>query len=158
MKVFYSDKPLELLFSEHSIFLAGPTPRSTSVPSWRPDALKILESLNYQGQVIVPEHGMCEQRFAAEEFEQLYLRQVEWENYGLMNCMKIAFWVPRKIDTMPAFTTNVEFGLYVASSRIVYGRPVDSEKNRYLDWLFKKKNPFGIIHENLLDLMKAAML
>ena len=48
------------------------------------------------------------------------------------------FLVPRKIDTMPAFTTNVEFGFYLAvrPEEVLYGRPDDSEKNTYLDWLY----------------------
>ena len=38
---------------------------------------------------------------------------------------------------MPAFTTNVEFGRYITSSKFLYGRPPDSVKNRYLDWMYQ---------------------
>ena len=38
---------------------------------------------------------------------------------------------------MPAFTTNVEFGRYIGSGRVVYGRPDNAEKCRYLDWLYQ---------------------
>lgn len=69
-----------------------------------------------------------------------YDDQVEWEHYGLEHCSRIIFWIPRKISTMPAFTTNVEFGHYVNSGRVIYGRPDNAEKCRYLDWLYKKYN------------------
>lgn len=42
MKICYSDQLID-----SSVFLAGPTPRSIDVASWRPDALVILEDLGY---------------------------------------------------------------------------------------------------------------
>jgi len=161
MRIFYSDSPLKLDLYEWSIFLAGPTPRSTDVPSWRPEAIAILESLGYDGQVIIPEHEfskkrLCGQKLSQEEFDRRYLTQVEWENEGTEKCSRVVFWIPRKLDTMPAFTTNVEFGRYVKSDKIVYGRPPESQKNLYLDWLYKKFNDLPI-HENLTDLLKASI-
>lgn len=49
------------------------------------------------------------------------------------------FWIPRSLPNMPAFTTNVEYGYWISknSEKVIYGRPDDSEKNRYLDWLYK---------------------
>jgi hypothetical protein len=128
MNIAYSDKPL--VVEKNSIFLAGPTPRTTDVKSWRPKAIQVLEELEYKGQVIVPER---------ENWEGTdYLEQVEWENIGLNECAAIVFWVPRDLDTMPAFTTNVEFGRFCQDPRTLYGRPEDSPNNRYLDWLYKK--------------------
>jgi len=50
MNVYYSDDPMSKLclrdrdlIKKPSLFLAGPTPRSSNVKGWRPDALKILE-------------------------------------------------------------------------------------------------------------------
>ena len=63
---------------------------------------------------------------------------MEWEYEGLERCSVIAFWVPRVLDTLPGFTTNVEFGRYVGSGRCVYGRPDHAHKTRYLDWLYAK--------------------
>ena len=114
MKVNYSDEAIVL--KQPSIFLAGPTPRSPDVQSWRPDALKILADLEYTGTVYVPERKSFSPGFK-------YTDQVEWEYAGLENATIIVFWVPRVIETMPAFTTNVEFGRYVGSGRAVYGRP-----------------------------------
>ncbi len=147
MKVFYSDQPLKDFNPKvHSIFLAGPTPRSRDVVSWRPDALLILEKIGYKGQVFVPERLVKSEKID-------YIDQVEWENFGTENCSKIVFWIPRKLETMPAFTTNVEFGRYVGSGKCMYGRPDDSEKNRYLDWLYKKLNPKGFVYNSLESLL-----
>ena len=150
MKIFYSDSPLDLDTNRHSIFLAGPTPRSLKVKSWRPEAIEILESLNYKGQVIVPERAI-----KAEHID--YDAQVEWENYGTENCTSLLFWVPRDLETMPAFTTNVEFGRYVESGKAFYGRPDNSPKNRYLDWLYSKFNTNRVINNNLKDLIENAI-
>lgn len=150
MVVFYSDKPLTLDVATHSIFLAGPTPRSKTVMSWRPEALRILTDLGYKGQVIVPEPQAPQENFD-------YTTQVEWENLGTEKCKTLVFWIPRKIDTMPAFTTNVEFGRYVVSGKALYGRPPKSEKNTYLDWLYAKFNN-NPIYDNLNDLLTAAIL
>ena len=149
MKIFYSDSSLnDLDVLSHSIFLAGPTPRSLDTKSWRPDAIKILKDLNYNGQVIYPERSV--------KMEHVdYDAQVEWEYHGLVNCDVIVFWIPRDLDTMPAFTTNVEFGTYVKSGRIVYGRPDDAPNNRYLDWLYKKHNDRPI-YNTLKDTLEAA--
>lgn len=150
MKVFYSDQPLTDFDKEvHSIFLAGPTPRSRDVKSWRPEAISMLEKMGYKGQVFVPERLVKSEKID-------YIDQVEWENFGTENCNIIYFWIPRKLPDMPAFTTNVEFGRYVASKKILYGRPNDSEKNRYLDWLYLKLNPTKVIYENLHELLKTA--
>jgi hypothetical protein len=149
MKIFYSDKPLNLRLDLHSIFLAGPTPRSKSIKSWRPKAIEILKSLGYNGQVIVPET-----EFQSKNFD--YIKQCEWENSGLKDCSVIVFWIPRNLKTMPAFTTNVEFGRFVRSNRTLYGRPDDAPKNRYLDWLYKKFNG-NDISNNLKDLLTKAI-
>ena len=129
MNIAYSDKPL--VVEKNSIFLAGPAPRTSDVKSWRPKAIQILEGLEYKGQVIMPE------REAGWEGTD-YLDQVEWENTGLNECGAIVFWVPRDLDTLPAFTTNIEFGRFHQDPRTLYGRPSESPGNRYLDWLYKK--------------------
>lgn len=113
------------------IFLAGPTPRDESTPSWRPEALKILEELDYQGVVYVPESRNWQPH-------DDYTGQIEWEWAALDKATNIAFWVPRSLPTMPAFTTNVEFGLHAKSGKAVLGYPPQAEKMRYLDALAKR--------------------
>ena len=129
MDVIFADQALEV--RPPSIFLAGPTPRAAGVRSWRPEALELLRELGFAGVVLVPERQDWSARFS-------YLDQVEWEYAGLETCSVLAFWVPRDLDTLPGFTTNVEFGRYVGSGRCVYGRPPDAPHTRYLDWLYNK--------------------
>ena len=51
--VIYADQPCEV--APPSLFLAGPTPRSSEVLSWRPQALEVLRGLGFPGTVLVPE-------------------------------------------------------------------------------------------------------
>lgn len=124
MKTVYAREPLP-----QSIFLAGPTPRkNTTTPSWRPEALQIIEKYGFDGTVFIPENreGVC-------GFE--YDAQVHWEWEALNQATIILFWVPRDIEQMPAFTTNVEFGMYAHSRKIILGYPKDAPKMSYLDAL-----------------------
>lgn len=98
---------------------------------WRPEAVDILRQLGFSGTVLIPERQNWEARFD-------YLDQVEWEFAGLEQADAIEFWIPRDVDLLPGFTTNVEFGRYVDSGRVVYGRPEGAPHNRYLDWLYEK--------------------
>lgn len=57
---------------------------------------------------------------------------------------------------MLAFTTNVEFGYWLHTNKVIYGRPDDSEHIMYLDWLYKldyNKSPIN----NLEELIKIAI-
>ena len=116
-----------------AIFLAGPTPRSNEVPSWRPGALSILDRLGYLGVVFVPEPSDGAWRVD-------YDGQVEWEERHRRLCDAIVFWCPRDLVTMPAFTTNVEFGLDIETGKVRYGRPDGAPKTRYLDWQYRHRS------------------
>lgn len=132
MQVVYALEPFPK-FHTQSLFLAGPTPRDKSVPSWRPQALKYLEEVGYDGVVYVPEPR--DGRFTRD-----YDNQVEWETDGLNRADTIVFWVPRDLEKMPAFTTNVEWGAWVDSGKVVLGYPVSAPKMRYLHWQAKQFN------------------
>lgn len=108
-----------------SLFLAGPSPRDPSHPNWRIEALKILEELGYDGVVFVPlpETG---------NWPAVYDDQVEWEKRHLDMADTIAFWVPRDMEKLPALTTNVEFGMYYSSGKVVLGYPESAPHMRYL--------------------------
>lgn len=115
-----------------SIFLAGPTPRDESTPSWRPEALEILNELGFEGTVYVPE---SENWLKHDQYD----RQIAWEWEALHTASVIAFWVPRDlvlnefgVARMPAFTTNVEFGLYARSGKSLLGFPPEAPKMSYL--------------------------
>jgi hypothetical protein len=140
MQIIYAQQGFEPRMS--SIFLAGPTPRQDGVESWRPQALDILRTTGFQGQVLVPEGE-------DGRFHGTYAGQVEWEYRGLENCGVICCWVPRDMARMPALTTNIEFGRYVGTGRLYYGRPDGAPHTSYLDWLYKKLT--GRIQHNSLE-------
>jgi ADP-ribose pyrophosphatase YjhB (NUDIX family) len=112
-----------------SIFLAGPTPRSADVASWRPDALAEIQRRNTVGVLVVfvpePEDGS---RYPT------YDTQVDWEQRWLDAADSILFWVPRDMATLPGLTTNVEFGRYESSGRVVLGTPENAQHVRYLKY------------------------
>lgn len=109
-----------------TIFLAGPTPRGPETPSWRPEAVRLLREAGYAGTVLVPEDRNGEWRHS-------YDHQVEWECRMRACADLVVFWIPRDLETMPALTTNVEFGEDLLTGRCLYGRPDEARKNRYLD-------------------------
>ena len=129
-----SKKQIELIYAgeelpetiEKSIFLAGPTPRSNDVKSWRDDAIQLLIENNYNGVVFIPEARN------GEKYPD-YDNQINWEEQMMNLCDCILFWIPRNLKTLPAFTTNIEWGKYQKSEKIVIGFPEDSEKNRYIE-------------------------
>jgi hypothetical protein len=150
--LIYSRESVEVN-GKPSIFLAGPSPRNVAVLSWRPMAIKMLSELKFDGFVVVPEY-----RDQSETFG--YISQVEWENEALEKSTLIMFWVPRDLDSMPAFTTNVEFGRYVGRKPVVYGRPDASPKNAYLDWYYEKSTgnePLKSLQETVEAAVKAAV-
>lgn len=153
MKLIYSDDVIpsrfELTFRTQSMFLAGPTPRDPETPSWRPLALDILNELKYYGYVFIPEY-----RHGPMDSVDL-IAQTEWEHEGLTFCSDIIFWIPRELKTMPAFTTNVEFGRFADSKKTWYGRPDEAPKNQYLDWYYHKVNKRRI-YNNLKEMLTAA--
>ena len=143
MIINFSDQ--KVIKGEKSIFLAGPTPRNDDIESWRKYACEYLEKIGFDGVVYIPEYSNWKHKVN-------YLDQVMWEREALSNATIITFWIPRSIPDMPAFTTNVEFGYWIHTGKILYGRPNGAPKNRYLDWLYKidtEKEPF----DNLNDLL-----
>lgn len=136
---------------QHAIFLAGPTPRDPETPSWRPEAIRILEELGYDGVVFVPEPEDGQWRGS-------YTDQTEWEKMGTEMADKVVFWVPRDLRTMPALTTNIEFGRYVDTGKAVLGHPEGAPKMRYLDWLVTDADPDGGWYHDLRATLQAATL
>lgn len=113
--------------SKRSIFLAGPSPRRQADFNWRPEALAYLETVAFDGDVFIPlpRNG---------NWLPDYDAQVEWELTYLHLAWVIAFWVPRS-KKLPGYTTNVEYGLFVGSGKVVLGYPTDAPKMRYLHYL-----------------------
>lgn len=137
MRVNFSDEAV--LKGKKSIFLAGPTPREEKVASWRVDAVKKLEELGFDGVVFVPEYSTWVPKTN-------YVDQANWEREALTEATVILFWIPRSLPDMPGFSTNVEFGYWLHSKKVIYGRPDGAPKTKYLDWLYKtdyNEEPFN---------------
>ena len=139
MQVIYATEPAPQTLTK-SLFLAGPSPRRAEHPNWRVRALVHLEQQGYDGVVFLPlpRNG---------QWDHSYVAQVDWETQCLNMADKIVFWCPRdltvcedvlkgesaeKAMNLPAFTTNMEFGLWVNSGKAVLGYPKDATKLRYL--------------------------
>jgi hypothetical protein len=133
-----------------SIFLAGPSPREEHHPNWRPQALKILEGLGFEGTVFVPlpRDGV---------WSQDYGEQVEWELEYLGEASRIVFWIPRDLEMLPGFTTNVEFGMYASSEKVVLGFPKGTPHMRYLAYLAGRNEVpvFNTLEEAIGETIKA---
>ena len=143
MIINYSDQ--EVLKGHKSIFLAGPTPRGENTESWRTGACKYLEDKGFDGVVYVPEYSTWKPKAD-------YVDQAQWEREALSNASVIVFWIPRTLPDMPAFTTNVEFGYWIHTGKVLYGRPDEAKKIKYLDWLYKtdtNNEPFSNLEELL---------
>lgn len=127
MKVYYTYQ--DLPYYGKTVFLAGPTPRSKDVKSWRPEALEFLNANGYKGNVLVPENPLGVDYFNAEE-------QYEWEKSAMNIADDIVFWIPRNMETMPGLTTNIEFGYWLAKnpSKIILGYPLDAENMKYIHY------------------------
>lgn len=143
MKTVFALEPLEGINS--SIFLAGPSPRGNIGNDWRPEVIEKLEKTGFKGTVLSP----VNKNFKNED----YLNQINWEHQAMKLANRIIFWIPRS-ENMPGFTTNVEFGEYFSSGKIICGSPKEAIKNRYLQERFK---PYGIWHSTIDELIKDAL-
>jgi hypothetical protein len=71
----------------------------------------------------------------------------------MSNSDVILFWIPRDISNgILGLTSNVEFGMYLDSGKIFYGRPRGSDKVLYLDYHYTKRYKTAP-HDNLQDLI-----
>jgi len=159
MQVVYTGEEMPETITK-SIFLAGPSLRpgqEKEMESWRKNALQILDHKGYDGLVFCPENrdGKFDKSFS-------YDNQINWEEKYLNVADCIVFWVPRDLSLdkdgnlkLPAFTTNVEFGAWADSGKIVFGCSTDSEKNGYLKHYSEVYN--APVSETLADCMDDAM-
>ncbi len=147
MEVVYAQEEAPLHFTK-SVFLVGPTPRSSDVESWRPAMFAALEAEGFDGVIFCPEPRNA-------DWKGNYDDQVSWESAHLELADLILAWIPRKIPDMPAFTTNVEFGEWLRSGKLLYGRPDWAEKCRYLDHKYREHGHEP--YDNISSLAKAAV-
>lgn len=133
------------------MFLAGPTPRSADVRSWRPAALELLRD-RWQGPgtlvVFSPEP-------ASGAAWPVYDHQRTWELRWGDRADEVLFWIPRG-PGMPALTTNDEFGRWKDSGRVVLGTPPDAESVRYQrDYAAERRVPVADTLAGTVDLALA---
>lgn len=127
LKIIYAQDPIPNQI-EKSIFLAGPSLRpGQEGTSWRIKALQILESLEYDGIVFVPE-------FKDSIFDDNFNwnTQVSWENRCLKIADNILFNINRDIDNkLLGLTTNHEFGYWSKSGKCILVTPLNADKVEY---------------------------
>lgn len=129
-----------------TIFLAGPSLRGeyNGKQHWRLEAIKLIGQMGFTGIV-----------FSPEPMTEEYAKQVAWEDRRLHEAEVIAFWVPRDLETLPGFTTNIEFGEWMKSGKCVLGYPEGAPKTRYLRI---KADKYGIpVAHTLFDTMDLAV-
>jgi hypothetical protein len=138
MRVIRPGDRIDRHLARNSVFLAGPTPRDETGLAWRDKAIELFKQQDDRsvGTIFAPTPFID----SHSEYKYNYQEQIDWENRALMAATVIMFWVPRDLKTMPAFTTNVEFGMYIQSGKVIYGRPSDAPKVGYLDWHAKQNN------------------
>lgn len=138
------------------IFLAGPTVRGNQphLTSWRFEALKIFSKLKFKGSLIVPEFKLKGMSDKGKDWI------VHWENNGLARADCIMFWVPRTRELI-GLTTNFELGYWMGKQpqKIVYGRPKDAYRVRYLDVMrvISGLSRISFLHDTLEGLIKEAI-
>ena len=122
MTLIYSDE--ELKGDGFKVFLAGPTPRTKEVKSWRPDFISLLEYEGFKGNVFIAENK--------DGRPYNCKAQTPWEVKNLQSADLVAFWIPRDLEEMPGFTTNIEFGEHMRSGKVVVGFPKEAPSTEYI--------------------------
>ena len=155
----YEDSILDVQNAPGSkIFLAGPTVRGnqTHLTSWRFDAIKEFEKLGFSGSLIIPEFTSKTESDKGKDWI------VHWENNGLSCADCILLWLPRTKELI-GLTTNFEFGYWLAMApqKIVYGRPADAYRNKYVDLMWgihhtRMKYPVLPIYDTLEKTVRAS--
>jgi len=113
-----------------AIFLSGPIERRQSnqppqLPCWRADAFELLRRATPTVVVYTPEWGKKPEGWS-------YENQVAWEVMAMEWADVILFWIPRQLPELPGFTTNIEFGEWLHSGKIMVGAPPDAPHMQYL--------------------------
>lgn len=147
MHLVYALQPFPRTF-HRSLYLAGPTPRGPTVPSWRPHAVHLLHALAYDGVVFLPE-SLDGQRRGDDD------QHMAWELEAMRRADVLLFWIPAERDTFPAYTTRVEFGCHLHTGKITLGIPRDAYKTRYIAKLAQYHHLR--VHQTLPETVAAAL-
>jgi len=149
----YAQQSLNVKDNRPAVFLAGPSPRTQSIPSWRAEAVEYLKD-HYD--IFIPEFE--DGHVPEGEFD--HSAQIEWEQNAMVYADIILFWIPRNDSTMLGLTTNDEFGYWRASkpSKLVLGVPEGSFRTRYqLYWANKLDIPTANTLKEACDIVISKM-
>lgn len=129
------------------IFLAGPCPREHFENDWRIEAIDLFKKYNFSGDIANPTN---------DHYDNNLFNQTNWEVETLYKSSLIFCWIPRDIKNKHyALTTNIEFGEFLDSNKIIVGFPDDSDNN---DYLRIRCEMYGIkVYNNLDDMVKEAV-
>ena len=144
--ICYNDK---LIKKSNSIFLAGPTLKNSQ--SWRLEAIKILERLNFDGIVYVPE-------FKNPNDKKICFDEYSWDKLGIMMSSVVVLWMPDFSLDMLKFVSLHEMKNWFNTGKVVYGRPENSKKTRYLDMIYElnyHETPSKTLEELLIKGIKS---
>ncbi|MCX4666464.1 NUDIX hydrolase [Streptomyces sp. NBC_01381] len=112
-----------------SVFLAGPTPRTAEVASWRPEAIaELTAQWQHPGLLVV----FVPEARTGTALPVVAAQSAAWERTVMDQSDEILFWVPRTMNGLPGLSTNVEFGRYESSGRCVLGYPPEAAHIAYL--------------------------
>ena len=135
MKIIYAQQPVPNEINK-SLFLAGPTLRpGQHGVSWRKLAIEILQILEYDGIVFVPE--LENEEFDDESFN--WETQVLWETRCLKIADNILFHLNRNIEEgILGLTTNDEWGYWKDSGKCILSIDLTADKTNYQKWWAKE--------------------
>jgi len=142
-----------LLINKNTIFLAGGTSRFDVSRSWRNYALKILDSMHFDGNVIVPE-PRNNAFFSKHDFDKE--DQILWERTMMTRANCIIFWFERCMEKesynyLPCLTSNVEFGEWFKNEKTFFGTSKESENMDYLKSICIEQGK--TVHDNLVTVV-----
>lgn len=159
MRVIFAQEPIPE--ERGGIFLAGPTRRTYTHPcvdDWRYYMRSALQTVGCPDSMLLyipePESGNWD--------DCHYLSQVEWEFAAMYLASVILFWIPRNMQLgMLGLTTNVEFGFWLRSGKVILGYPENAEHVYYLAWLLEKETgriPFKTMEDAAIAAIKMASI
>ncbi len=157
MKLVYALEPIP--YSMKMVFLAGPTPRSNDVKSWRPEMVDILTQYFMVTHLNGKEPALVIPEDRTGKYHGNYDHQTEWEYLAISSCDVLLFWIPRDVaGGMPGFTSNIELGYWLREKHIILGYPETAEKMSYPSWLYQKvtrRTPKHTMREAALEVVHA---
>jgi hypothetical protein len=108
-----------------TVFLAGPVPRDAGAASWHEEAVSEIRRTGFRGCVVVPRSRPDALIVDPDEPRR-------WEHDAMSRSDALLFWIPRVLWTLPALTSNLEWGVWHDSGKAVLGAPPSAPKMSYL--------------------------